>query len=195
LGAADLSYYFGIPGDRPFAGDFNGDGIDTVGVQRVAATTVFLRQSHTTGFADAAGFFSDVGDWLVAGDWTGEGLDLLAFYRSEEATFHFVELEASMTPHPDVSFGEFGWLPVAGAFEVPAPTITLPNLLTLTQTEANLVVTDLAAETGVLVTLIPEFAVTDPEAWGKIFLTRPPPGSEVGADDLVTIVIGKPPDQ
>ncbi len=192
LGAADLSYYFGIPGDRPFVGDLNGDGIDTVGVQRVAATTVFLRQSHTTGFADAAGFFSNAGDWLVAGDWRGEGLDLLAFYRSDET--HFVELEAFMPPHPDISFGESGWLPVAGAFEIPAPTIPLPNLIGLTQIEANQVMADLAAETGVLVTLVEQFDVTDPATWGKIILTLPTPGSEVAADDVVTITVGEPPD-
>jgi penicillin-binding protein 1A len=74
-----------------------------------------------------------------------------------------------------------------------APTVPLPNLLTLTRTEANLVMAELAAETGVLVALVPEFRVS-PEAWNKIFLTRPAPGTLVGSDDIVTIVIGKPPD-
>jgi len=194
LGPADLSYYFGIPGDRPFVGDFDGDGIDTIGVQRVADTTVFLRQSHTTGFADAEAFFSDAGDRIVAGDWRADGTDLLAFYRSEETTFHFVEFEASMLPHPDISFGEPGWLPVAGAFEVPAQTITLPNLIGLTQTEANQVMSDLAGETGLLVSLVPEFVVAaSPEAWGKVIATRPPPGSDIGAVGVVTVVIGRAP--
>ena len=53
---------------------------------------------------------------------------------------------------------------------------------------------DLAAETGMLVTLVEQFAVTDPAAWGKIILTLPTPGSEVAADDVVTIKVGEPPD-
>ncbi len=52
----------------------------------------------------------------------------------------------------------------------------------------------LAAETEILVALVPEFQVSDPESWGKIILTRPPAGTEVGADTVVTIVIGRAPD-
>ena len=51
---------------------------------------------------------------------------------------------------------------------------------------------DLAAETGVLVKLVEQFAVTDPAAWGKIMLTLPTPGSEVAVDDVVTITVGAP---
>jgi membrane peptidoglycan carboxypeptidase len=74
------------------------------------------------------------------------------------------------------------------------PTVPLPNLLMLTRTEANLVMAGLAAETGVLVALVPEFQVSDPASWNKIFLTRPTPGALVGSDDIITIFIGKPPD-
>ncbi len=74
------------------------------------------------------------------------------------------------------------------------PTVPLPNLLDLTRTQANQVMAELAAETGVLVALVPEFTVTDPEAWNKIWLTDPRPGALVGSDDIVTIFIGKPPD-
>ena len=31
---ADLGYFFGAPGDVPFVGDFDGDGIDEVGLYR-----------------------------------------------------------------------------------------------------------------------------------------------------------------
>lgn len=74
------------------------------------------------------------------------------------------------------------------------PTFPLPNLIGMTRTEANLVMAQKAAETEILVALVPEFQVTDPESWGRIILTRPPAGTEVGADDVVTIVIGRAPD-
>ena len=34
LGAAESDYLFGNPGDKPFVGDFDGDGEDTVGLHR-----------------------------------------------------------------------------------------------------------------------------------------------------------------
>ena len=74
------------------------------------------------------------------------------------------------------------------------PTIPLPNLIGLTRTEANLEMALLAADTEILVPLVPEFVVSDEESWGKIISTLPPPGTEVGAEDTVIIVIGRAPD-
>ena len=74
------------------------------------------------------------------------------------------------------------------------PTIALPNLIGKTRTEANLEMALIAAETEILVPLIPEFVVSDEESWGKIISTLPPPGTLVGADDTVIIVIGRAPD-
>jgi hypothetical protein len=44
------------------AGDWNGDGIDTVGVYRPATGLLYIRNSNTTGVADAT---------LPAGAYTG----------------------------------------------------------------------------------------------------------------------------
>jgi membrane peptidoglycan carboxypeptidase len=75
------------------------------------------------------------------------------------------------------------------------PTFPLPNLIGMTRTEANLIMAQLAADTEILVAPVPEFVPTpDTEAWDKIILTRPPPGTEVGADTIVTLVIGRAPD-
>lgn len=75
------------------------------------------------------------------------------------------------------------------------PTFPLPNLIGMTRTEANLVMAQKATETEVLVAaLVPEFVVSDEESWGKIISTLPPPGTEVGADDTVILIIGRAPD-
>ncbi len=76
LGAADTHYRFGDPGDQPFSGDFDGDGIDTVGVYR--AGTAFLR---TPSGAPEPVTFGGAGDVLLAGAWGG-GADLLAAHRA-----------------------------------------------------------------------------------------------------------------
>jgi serine protease len=81
LGAAEMSYYFGNPGDKPFAGDFDGDGIDTFGLHRESTGFVYFRNTHTQGIADSQFIYGNPGDILFAGDWDGDGDDTVAVYR------------------------------------------------------------------------------------------------------------------
>jgi hypothetical protein len=81
LGAAEYSFVFGNPGDTPFVGDFDGDGVDTVGLYRESTGFVYFRDSLTTGVADLAFFYGDPGDQILAGDWDGDGDDTVAVYR------------------------------------------------------------------------------------------------------------------
>ncbi|MGH8952877.1 MAG: hypothetical protein ACRDX9_15855, partial [Acidimicrobiia bacterium] len=90
LGAADFSYIFGNPGDKPFVGDFDGDGTDTVGLHRESTGFVYFRQTHTQGIANAEFFFGDPGDRLVAGDWgIVDGVDTPGLFRPANTTFFF----------------------------------------------------------------------------------------------------------
>ena len=52
LGAAEFSYLFGVVGDKPFVGDFNGNGTDTVGLHRESTGLVYYRNTNTQGVAD-----------------------------------------------------------------------------------------------------------------------------------------------
>jgi hypothetical protein len=81
LGAAEFSFSFGNPGDTPFVGDFDGDGIDTVGLYRQSTGFVYFRNSNTTGIADLSFFYGNPGDQILAGDWDGDGDDTVAVYR------------------------------------------------------------------------------------------------------------------
>lgn len=81
LGVAATDFVFGDPGDQPFAGDLDGDGIDTFGLYRQATGFVYYRNSLTQGIADAQFFFGDPGDQFVAGDWTGNHTDTVGVYR------------------------------------------------------------------------------------------------------------------
>ena len=83
LGAASADYVFGDPGDTPFAGDFDGDGVDTFGLHRASTGRVYLRNAHAPGIADVSFIFGDPGDRPVAGDWTGAGrMSETAFTRT-----------------------------------------------------------------------------------------------------------------
>ena len=84
LGAADYSFYFGNSGDVPFVGDFNGSGIDTVGLYRQSSGFVYFRNSLSTGIADLDFFYGNPGDVILAGDWDGDGDDTVAVYRPSD---------------------------------------------------------------------------------------------------------------
>ncbi len=119
LGAATFSYLFGDPGDTPFAGDFDGDGVDTVGLYRESAGLVFLRNRHTSGAADRTFFYGNPDDRFVAGDWGGDGVDTVGVFRRSSTRFH---LRDRNTAGPaDVSFPFDGGrgVPVAGDFGLP----------------------------------------------------------------------------
>ena len=94
LGAADYSFLFGNPGDTPFVGDFNGDGIDTVGLHRASSGFVYFRNSLTQGMADWSFFYGNPGDVILAGDWDGDGDDTVAVYRPSTGRV-YVNLENS----------------------------------------------------------------------------------------------------
>ena len=116
VGAADTSYFFGNPGDKPFAGDFDGNGIDTVGLHRETTGLVYFRNTHTQGIADSEYLFGDPGDRLVAGDWTGVGFSTPALFRPGNATFFFRHTNTQGIADNSFPLGDTVMLPVSGSF-------------------------------------------------------------------------------
>jgi hypothetical protein len=88
LGAADYSFLFGNSGDKPFVGDFDGDGVDTVGLHRESSGLVYFRNSNSTGVAEFQFIYGNPGDKLVAGDWDGDGDDSVGVYRPSNGVFY-----------------------------------------------------------------------------------------------------------
>jgi hypothetical protein len=120
LGAAEFSYIFGNPGDKPFVGDFDGDGIDTLGLHRESTGFVYFRQTHTQGNADAEFFFGDPADRLVAGDWgVVNGVDTPAIFRPFDSTFYFRHTNTQGNADETLTFGADTYLPVAGVWNPP----------------------------------------------------------------------------
>jgi hypothetical protein len=85
------SFFFGNPGDVPFTGDWDCDGIDTPGLYRSGDGFVYLRDSNTQGVADREFFFGDPGDLPVAGDFDGDGCDTVAVFRPSRGTFYLID--------------------------------------------------------------------------------------------------------
>jgi hypothetical protein len=113
LGAADHDFYFGNPGDKPFVGDFDGDGIDTVGLHRESTGLVYFRTTNTQGNAEFEFYFGDPGDRLIAGDWNGDGTDSPAVYRPSSSTFYFRYANTQGNADEQFAWGRSHWLPVS----------------------------------------------------------------------------------
>ena len=60
-------FSFGAAGSQPLIGDWDGDGIDTVGVYDPDSATVSLRNANTAGEADVTFTVGQAGDFAIAG--------------------------------------------------------------------------------------------------------------------------------
>ena len=118
LGPADYSFLFGNPGDKPFVGDFDGDGVDTIGLHRESTGLVYFRNSNTQGIADHQFVFGVPGDRLVAGDWgVVDGVDSPAVFRPSNGVFYFRFTNSQGFAHDRLTFGASHHLPIAGKWE------------------------------------------------------------------------------
>lgn len=122
LGAADFSYIFGNPGDKPFVADFDGDGVDTVGLHRESTGFVYYRDSLTQGVADEDFFFGDPGDRFVAGDWgIVDGEETPGLFRPSNATFFFRHTNSQGNADQSLVWGTSTYLPIAGNWGTVTP--------------------------------------------------------------------------
>ena len=114
LGSADFDFFFGNPGDTPFVGDFDGDGIDTIGLYRQSTGFVYFTNTLATGSADLLFFFGDPGDQILAGDWDGDGDDTVGVYRPSTGRV-YVNLENTNGPADWSGYvGSHKWVLAAG---------------------------------------------------------------------------------
>lgn len=83
----EVSFFFGLPGDRVFAGDWDGDGIDTLGLSRRGQ--VFLAGSNSTSIAEQVFWFGTHADIPYAGDPDGNGVDGLFLHRTSSSSVFY----------------------------------------------------------------------------------------------------------
>ena len=109
-GFADIVFAFGNPGDLPVVGDWDGDGVDTVGVFRDG--TFYLKNSNSPGFAEIVVNFGQAGDLPVVGDWDADGIDSIGVYRN--GTFLLRKSNTPGVPQIIIDLGVAGDLPLGG---------------------------------------------------------------------------------
>jgi len=75
--------------DLPVAGDWNGDGVDTIGVYRSSSGFYFLSDSNTTPAVNYTVLFGNPGDTPFAGKWTADMThDGLGVYRNSNGILY-----------------------------------------------------------------------------------------------------------
>ena len=77
----DQGFQFGQPGDVPVVGDWNGDGVDDLGVYRGGTWYLDTDGNHTLDAHDQVFKLGRPSDMPVAGDWNGDGRDEPGIYR------------------------------------------------------------------------------------------------------------------
>lgn len=104
-----VTHQFGVPGDLPVAGDWDGDRKDTVGVYHLG---IF---QFTNDFSEVNGSsaFGVTGDLPVAADWSGNGSDDVGVFHPPTA-FWLIELQLGVGPAMNFQFGLPTDQPVAG---------------------------------------------------------------------------------
>jgi len=112
-GFADLVFNYGLSGDKPVMGDWNGDGITTPGVYRNG--DFYLRNSNTTGFAELVFPFGIPGDIPMAGDWNGDGIDTVGIYR--DGRFFLANTNGAIFADAVFDLGIPGDIPIAGDWD------------------------------------------------------------------------------
>jgi hypothetical protein len=124
-GPPNVTVNFGQAGDQPLAGDWNGDGIDDVGVFRNGQFRLrqpVLFNGQPTNVASTIVInFGAPGDLAIVGDWNGDGIDTPGVFRPSTGQFLFTNsanVNNSTPRASSIAFrGDEGDKPVAGDWD------------------------------------------------------------------------------
>jgi hypothetical protein len=102
----------------PVAGDWDGDGLDSVGLYDCSVGVFYLRNSNTTGFADITFPFGMAGDLPVAGRWLEGGVnDGIGVFRRSNGLVYLRNTLSAGNADSIFVFGNPGDLPIAGNWD------------------------------------------------------------------------------
>ncbi len=112
----DHVFFYGLPGDYPLVGDWNGDGTDTIAVFRDGKWYRDVDGDGKWSKTDYRGQYGQKGDVPVVGDFNGDGIDELGIFR--DGTWYIDTNANGVIDGEDQVFklGEKGDIPVVGDF-------------------------------------------------------------------------------
>ncbi len=119
-GSADLSFNFGVAGDKPLTGDWDGDDVDTIGAYSPATGTFALRNSNSAGAPFVTFTFGAPNLIPIEGDWNGDGIDSVGIFDTATNSFFLTNTNgAGAAADFTFSFGVGGQgaRPIAGDWD------------------------------------------------------------------------------
>jgi hypothetical protein len=114
--------FFGAAGDQPLLGDWDGDGIDSVGVYRPSTGQFFLKNENTSEAAVAhtvlfgAPYSGDPAGEprALVGDWDGDGKDGIGLFLPGQGQFVLRNALSNGPADLTIFYGAAGDQPLAG---------------------------------------------------------------------------------
>jgi hypothetical protein len=120
-------FQYGAPDWVPVVGDWNGDGVTTVGVFDPIGqfgqppATWYLRNSNSPGAPDFAPFAYGGAGWRpVVGDWDGDGITTIGVVNPLGTWYQRNSNSPGAPSVAPIAYGAPGWTPVTGDWERPA---------------------------------------------------------------------------
>jgi hypothetical protein len=114
-GFAVIALNYGLPGDYPVVGDWDGNGTVTIGVYRTGR--FYLRNENTIGFATVVFPYGQPGDQPIAGDWDGDGVDTIGVYRPSNGQFLLRNSNSEGAAQMSFYLGNVGDVGLAGDWD------------------------------------------------------------------------------
>jgi hypothetical protein len=112
-GSGGQTVSYGQPGDELLVGDWNGDGIDTLGVRRGAQ--VLLTDRPAGGEPTITFSYGVASDQILVGDWNGDGIDTVGVRRG--AWFYLRDSNSSGGADRSFAYGTSSDVPVVGDWD------------------------------------------------------------------------------
>ncbi len=113
----DHVFAYGQKGDQALVGDWNGSGVDTIGVFRAGEWQLDIDGDGRFGSGDAKFTYGKLGDRPVVGDFNGDGIDDIGVYCDGQ---WYLDMNGDRKLDDRdhlLQFGEAGDVPVVGDFD------------------------------------------------------------------------------
>ncbi len=114
-GFADAALNYGLPGDYPVVGDWDGNGTVTIGIYRDGY--FYLKNANTLGFAEVVFPFGQAGDQPIAGDWNGDSVDTIGVLDPSNGHFFLRNSNTEGPSEMDFYLGNPGDVGIAGDWD------------------------------------------------------------------------------
>jgi len=113
-----LNFRWQVAGLVPIAGDWNGNGTDTIGVYHPPSGRFLLKnENDNVGGPDFSFKFGEPNLVPVVGDWDGDGTDTIGVYDPSNGRYRVRNSNTAGLAEVNVKLGSGGDVPIFGNWD------------------------------------------------------------------------------